>query len=236
MAMSTPLRSDGERLLGVLVARLDLKALDTIVGQRTGVRRTDDAYLINLASQFVTQPRFITQPVVLKRIINTEATRRCLRRNSGIVTAPDYRGRTAIIVYRWLPARGLGLILKMDRGEALAPAYAFGRTILLISGLALLLASGLAIGLARGISQPIRALQSGVARFGRGESDLRLPENSNDEVGLLAREFNQMALTISAKEAQLHVNAAQLEELPSARQNLRQLMRKSSGLLVPTTT
>ena len=239
MSMSTPLHSDRQQLLGVLVARLDLKALDAIVGQRTGVRRTDDAYLINPASQFVTQPRFISEPVALKRIVHTEATRRSLQGNSGILTAPDYRGKNAIIVYRWLPERGLGLILKVDQAEALAPAYAFGRTILLISGLALLLASGLAVGLARGISQPIRALQSGVARFGQGDSDLRLPENSNDEVGLLAREFNQMALMISAKEAQLHVNAAQLEqrvaerttELETAKAEVEQAARANRNMM-----
>jgi PAS domain S-box-containing protein len=229
MTMSTPLRVDGGLLLGVLVARLDLKALNAIVGQRTGVRRTDDAYLINPASQFVTQPRFIAEPVALKRIVHTEATKLCLQGNSGILTAPDYRGRNAIIVYRWLPTRRLGLILKVEQAEALAPVYAFRRTILLISGLALLLATGLAIGLARGISQPIRTLQSGVARFGQGESDLRLPENSDDEVGLLAREFNQMALTISAKEAQLHASEQRSRLLVEGVQDYAILMLDVQG-------
>jgi PAS domain S-box-containing protein len=212
MAVSTPIRSDAGKLLGVLVARLDLGALNAIVTQRTGLRRSDDAYLVNPASQFVTQPRFISTPAVLVRAVHSEAVKRCLNRNSGVVMAPDYRGIEAIIVYRWLPSRQLGLIVKMEQAEALAPAYAFGKAIILISGLALLLASMLAFGLARGISRPIRALQEGVARFGRGESDLHVPENSGDEVGMLAREFQQMAATISAKEAQLHANAMQLEQ------------------------
>ncbi len=212
MAISTPVRSAAGRLLGVLVARLDLKALDAIVVQRTGLRRSDDAYLINPARQFVTQPRFIKEPGALKRVVQTEAVKQILRRNSGVLLGPDYQGIDAIIVYRWLPVRQWGLIVKMEQAEALAPAYAFGRQTLLISGLALLLASGLALGLARSITRPIRALQEGVARFGRGELDARLPEDSGDEVGLLAREFQQMAVTISAKEAQLHANAALLEQ------------------------
>jgi PAS domain S-box-containing protein len=212
MAMSTPIRTEQGKLLGVLVARLDLDALNAIVGQRTGLRSSDDAYLFNPASQFVTQPRFIAEPAVLNRIVRSEAVARCLRRSSGVVTAPDYRGLEAIVIYRWMPARQLGLILKMNEAEALAPAYAFGRTIWLISGLALLFASGLAFALAQGISHPIRALQAGVARFGRGEWETRLSESSRDEVGLLAREFNDMAVAISSKEAQLRLQSAELEQ------------------------
>ncbi len=211
MAISAPIRSAQGRLLGVLVARLDLKALDAIIQQRTGLRRSSDAFLVNPASQFVSQPRFISQPAVLNRTLRTEAVRRCLQRNSGVVTARDYRGTRAIVVYRWVPTRQLGLIVKMDEDEALAPARAFGQTIVLISGLALLLASVLASGLARSVTRPIRALQSGVARFGRGESNTRLLEGSSDEVGLLAREFNQMASAISQRQAQLREQAELLD-------------------------
>jgi PAS domain S-box-containing protein len=212
MTISTPLRLARGQLLGVLVARLDLNALNAIVQQRTGLRRSDDAYLVNPASQFATQPRFISEPAVLKQTVRTEAVRRCLAGNSGVLVAPDYRDIDAILVYRWLPARRLGLIVKMDQAEALAPAYAFGRAIVLISALALLLASALAFALARSVTRPVRVLQSGVARFGRGDLDARLPETSGDEMGLLAREFNSMARAISEKEALLRASAAQLEQ------------------------
>ncbi len=203
MAISAPVRTGKGPLLGVLVARLDLGALNAIIRQRTGLRRTGDAYVVNPASQFVSQPRFLSQSVILGRTVHTAAVQRVLSRNSGVMTAPDYRGIDSIVVYRWMPARQLGLIVKMDEVEALAPAYAFERAIIFISGVALLLASLLAFGLARSVTHPVRALQAGVARFGRGESQARLPENSGDEVGLLAREFNAMARSISAKEAEL---------------------------------
>ncbi len=202
IALATPLRSS-QGLIGVLVTRLNLAALDAIVQRRTGIRRSHDAYLVNPAGQFVTQPRFIRYPVVLKPHPDNEVVRRVLARNSGVALAPGYRGVPAIIVYRWLPERQLGLIVKMDQAEAFAPIVAFGRTILGISGLALLLASGLAFALAKGITHPLRALKDGVARFGRGELDVRLPDTSGDEVGLLAREFNAMASAIASKETQL---------------------------------
>ncbi|HEX8833074.1 MAG TPA: PAS domain S-box protein, partial [Abditibacteriaceae bacterium] len=213
MAVAMPLRTNPDNLVGVLVARLNTDRLNAITQQRTGLRHTDDAYLVNLDSRFVTQPRFIEKPVVLKPAIRSLAVQRCLQRNSGVVTAPDYRKVRAIIVYRWMPARQLGLIVKMDQTEALAPANAFGNTILLISILALLLATTLSFGLARTITRPVLALHRGVERFGQGESDVRLSENTHDEVGLLAREFNAMAESISAKETQLHQSEERLRLL-----------------------
>ncbi|MBW3635162.1 MAG: PAS domain S-box protein [Armatimonadetes bacterium] len=204
MTISTPVRSSQRRLSGVLVARLDLDALDSIIGQRTGLRRSDDAYLVNPTGQFVTQPRFANAAPVFSQRVDTEAVRRVTARNSGVTLAPDYRNVPVISVYRWIPTRQLGLLVEIDQEEAFAPASAFGRTILLISVLALLIASLVAFELAQGITRPLRALQDGVARFGRGDLDTRLPDISSDEVGLLAREFNAMASAIASKEAQLH--------------------------------
>jgi PAS domain S-box-containing protein len=229
MAVSTPIRSSEGRMLGVLVARLDLKALNAIVGQRTGLRSSDDAYLVNPASQFVTQPRFNSKPVVLRETVRSEAVRLCLRRNSGVYMGPDYRGIDAVIVYRWMPARQLGLIVKMNEAEALAPANDFGRTIVIISGLALLFASLLAFRLARGISRPVRALQAGVALFGQGELDTRLPEDSTDEVGLLAREFNAMAAAIARKERQLRESGESLRLMIESVQDYAIIMLDPTG-------
>jgi PAS domain S-box-containing protein len=212
MTIATPLRSTEGHLLGVLAGWINLDEMSAIVRQRTGLRRTDDAFLVNTAGQWVTQPRFISTPVVLKDAVRTAAVQRSLKRYSGFVIAPDYRGVGAVEIYRWLPSRQFALIVKMDESEALAPAYAFSRTILLISGLALLIASALAVALARSVTGPIRALQTGVAGFSHGKLDVRLPEDASDEVGMLAREFNSMAAAISTKEAQLRDQAAQLEE------------------------
>jgi len=212
MTMAAPIRAAGGRAQGVLVAQLNLADMSALIQQRTGLRRTDDAYLVNPAHQFVTQPRFLAHLAVLKEPFPTEATKRCLAGNSGILLGSDYHHRSALIVYRWLPQRKMGLIVRMEQAEAFAPVRAFGEMILFSSVLALLAASVLALGLARTITQPVRVLQDRVARFGRGEEEVRLPETSGDELGLLAREFNTMAGALSEKETLLRANAAHLEE------------------------
>ena len=212
MTAAAPLRTPDGRLLGVLAGRLDLAEMNAIINRRTGLRQTDDAYLVNTSSLFVTQPRLITDPAVLQRGVHTEAVNRCLAGNSGVIEVEDYRNVPAIVVYRWLSERELCLVVKMDQSEAFVPTRAFGGTIAAIGALALLVAAALAVALARSLTRPILALQAGAARFGQGEFALRLPETSRDELGELAHEFNAMATALAQKEAQLRAYAAELEQ------------------------
>ena len=211
IVVSTPLTAGDGSLLAVLAGYLNLKQLDSIIAQRTGLQQSDDAFLMSGANLFVTQPRLMPDPVVFQRGLHTVAINRCLAGNSGTVSADDYRDIPAIIVYRWLPDHEVCLIVKLDQAEAFASVQTFGAALLLIGGIALVAASLLGAGLARSITRPIQALQAGVTRFGRGELATRLPENSFDELGELAHEFNQMAVAIVAQENRLHDNAAQLE-------------------------
>lgn len=211
MVVSAPLRGDDGRLLAVLAGRLNLERMNIIISRRTGLNQTDDAFLVNSSNLFVTQPRFISDPAVLRRGIHTESVKHCLSKQSGVILAPGYRGIPAIIVYRWLPDRQLCLIVKVDEAEALAPARTFGWTILLIGGLTLLLAATLAFWLSRSITRPVIELRAGAAQLAAGNLALRLPAARGDELGDLAREFNAMAAVISEKDADLRAYATDLE-------------------------
>jgi len=65
----------------------------------------------------------------------------------------------------------------------------FRRQFLLVIGIAFLLC----YPLARHLTAPVRQLQRAVERFGAGELDTRIATDRADELGRLARTFNQMA-------------------------------------------
>ena len=211
IAIGTPIRPPNGPARGVLVAWIDLSELNNIVQQRTGLHQSDDAYLVNPDHQYVTQPRFMKAATVLVDKVRTEAVDRALTGYSGVLMASDYNEVPAIIVYRWLPNQQLGLITLITQDEALTLANEFRIAILVTSVLVLLVASGISIALARTIVHPIRILQEGVSRFGQGEFTLRLPVTSDNELGQLAREFNNMADAINQKGRELQQNASQLE-------------------------
>jgi signal transduction histidine kinase/DNA-binding response OmpR family regulator len=203
MTASLPLSAPNGRVVAVVAAQLDLAVMNTIALRRTGIHRTEDSFLVNTEQYLVTQPRFIREPAVMRRRIDTEAVRRCVARNSGVVLAPDYRGIPSIAVYRWNAQQQLGLIVEVDQTEALAPASAFGWSLVLIGCLALLTAMGLAFLLAKTITMPLRALHEGVRRFCEGNLQEPLLESNDDEVGLLGQEFNQMAARVVERSAEL---------------------------------
>lgn len=217
MAIATPLRSPDQQVEGILAAWLNLAELNAIVLQRSGLHYSDDAFLVNPAGQYITPPRLIPGATVLHDKPADEAVRRCLQGNSGVFLGPDSSGTAAIVVYRWLPKLKLGLISEIHLSEALEPAHELGNTILLISLLLLLLASLIALGLVSTIIKPVRLLQAGVARFAQGDLGTRLPLTTNDVLGELAREFNNMAAVIAEKEARLRQNALELEQRVAAR-------------------
>lgn len=200
MTVSAPLRSADGRLLGVLAGHVNLDRINAIISRRTGTYKSDDAFLVNTSNLLVTQPRSMTDPAVLRRGIHTEPVRRGLTGQSGTMLADDYRGVPVIAVYRWMPERRLCLIVKIDQAEAFAPSRAFGQMLAIFGVLVLLMASALATWLAHIGTRPILTMQAVAARFGRGELDVRLSETARDELGDLAREFNQMAAAISERE------------------------------------
>jgi PAS domain S-box-containing protein len=213
MTVAAPLRAPDGRVVAVLAAHIDLAALTEMAQRRTGLRQTEDAFLINAKGFPITQPRFLNDPVALRRKFDTEVVRRCAAGNSGVILAADYRGVPSIAVYRWNASHHFGLIVKIDQAEALAPVRAFGRQVILISGLGLVASALLALFLARTITQPLRILQTDVQRFGKEENAPPLPESVGDEVGLLAREFNQMAAQVAERTAELRSAHAQLEQM-----------------------
>jgi PAS domain S-box-containing protein len=213
MTAAAPLKTSQGQNVGVLAGRLDLGEMNDIISRRTGLHQTDDAYLVNSSSLFVTQPRFLKNPAVLQRGIHTAAIEQCLDQQSGVVEADDYRNVPAFVVYRWLGDRNLCLIVKMDQTEAYGPIRSFGGRIAGISAIALLAAAALAYALARSLTRPILALQEGAARFGRGDLEVRLDDSARDELGQLAGEFNQMAEALAEQQTHMRRRAEQFFNL-----------------------
>lgn len=213
IAFSAPVREGREEPLGVLVGFGDMGEMQAIAERRWRGRFTSDNYIVNGAGLYVTQPHYISDPASLRFSAQSGFVDHCISGNSGVSLANDYRDIPVIAVYRWIPEYSFCLIAKVDQAEAFQPVRVFRDRIVWIGAAALVLASAIAIGLARTITGPLRALQSTAMRIGRGEFDVRLPERSGDELGLLAREFNRMANLVGEKQTELRRGAEELQRL-----------------------
>jgi signal transduction histidine kinase len=102
------------------------------------------------------------------------------------------------------------LLIRGDLDDSLRPAAA---TALVALGIAVLAATLLAQLLLR----PIHVIRSGLTRLGRGEFDVRLDLNRQDEFGELGTFFNAVSAQLSADRTQM---AGQVAKLESAVQHL----------------
>ena len=111
----------------------------------------------------------------------------------------DYRGVRVWAATRSIPELGWGLVVKEDRAEGMRVAEEFRswlrRTALILSAFAILV--GAALGLR--FALPIYALAEVANRIRKGEMDARAEVTREDEVGVLARTFNQMADELEAR-------------------------------------
>ncbi|MBX6320545.1 MAG: response regulator [Rhodospirillaceae bacterium] len=214
--LATPVASPSGGVLAILVGRLDPADVDALLHRRSGFRSSDDVYLVDAAGNLLSRPRLLPEGAPAPAWIDTAAAAACPSQGRGVVRAPDERGTPALMAYQWLPDLGLCLIAKLDETEAFAAVRRFGSTLLAGGSLGFIVALLTGIGLARSLTRPIRRLQLAAARVGRGETGVKVPETSRDELGLLAREFNGMSAALAEGEARLRAYARELEDKTQA--------------------
>jgi len=109
------------------------------------------------------------------------------------------------------------VVASMPKAEIRAVTWAVGIRLVIGSVLAMLLAVGATVWLLRSKLQPLSDLVSQAEALGAGDLSARLSVSSHDEIGQLARSFNQMGEALSTMVSHIR-NAA--EEVNSRAQAL----------------
>jgi signal transduction histidine kinase len=111
---------------------------------------------------------------------------------SGSGLYRNYAGIPVVGVYRWLNSRDIALLVEMHQEEAFAPARQLAQTIVLVGLVAAGALSLTVYWLSRRIAHPILAIADTAVQVAAGELAVTAPVMTEDEVGLLASQFNQM--------------------------------------------
>lgn len=105
----------------------------------------------------------------------------------------DYRGQAVVAATRFVPEMDWGIVVKVDEAERRQPIETLRsdsiRVAVIFAAFAILFGTVLGYGFA----QPIHTLAEVAGRFGAGQLTVRSGMNREDEVGLLARTFDEMA-------------------------------------------
>jgi len=128
---------------------------------------------------------------------------------------------------------GWTLALARDPSALRAAVARQKREIRVFTLLAAMMASALALLLGHGLAAPLRRLAAALTRFTSGETSVRAEVGSEDEIGLLAAQFNQMAAQVGGLLHSLELQALRLQGEVSVRaaqeERLQQLNSELGG-------
>ena len=192
MHVSTPVMDTGGNLVAVLAGHVDWREMSKIMLQTSGMRKSEESYIVNKFNFFVTKSRF-ADDYRFNKSVHTQGTDQCLAHSKGVESYTGYRGNAVIGAYRWMPEWELCIITEEDEGEALAAAIRFRKTVIGIGAVLSLATVVVSLFFARTITKRIGILVRGVEEFAQGNFDYRIPSKSPDEIGQLADAYNQMA-------------------------------------------
>jgi PAS domain S-box-containing protein len=228
VTIATPLFDQDKRRIGVLASHLNLARVDRLILERTGLGETGETYLVNTAHVFVTAEGLTSSQDVQDRV-HSEGIDAALSGADGFGLYLNYAGVPVIGVYHWVDDREVALLAEMSQEEAFAPAQQLALTIFLIGSVSVgLLAVGTYL-LVRQVARPILAITNTATLVAAGDLAQTAPVMTQDEVGVLARAFNQMT-------SQLRVFYEHLEEQVQERTVALTQQNKFLAALHATTT
>jgi hypothetical protein len=233
-----------EKPAEVTIADVNLRSIWDVV-TRIQVGRAGYAYVVDSQGLLIAHPdlSLVLQKRNLSDLPQVRAARSAAA--SEAATTPfatvqtGLQGGEVLVAYAPLPALGWIVFLEQPLDEAYAPL----RTKLTLGAIVVLLGMGLAglasVLLARRMVAPIRQLQEGAARVGRGEHHHRIDIRTGDELEALADEFNRTAeqledsyqgleRKVAARTAELTEQARKLEAQSSS---IQTLSRENKGIM-----
>ena len=152
---------------------------------------------------------------ILHQQVDTEAIRQAFDNQTGFAIAEDYRGVETLNAYRPLEIDDLDWVInaKIDTDEAFEPIKDFQRQVLLATAIIVLLVTLIASILSYYFIRPIRALIDGFRQVGKGNTNIKIKVQSQDEFRELANSFNEMVDNLDYQKKLVQEKNEENEEL-----------------------
>jgi signal transduction histidine kinase len=229
ITISAPLKQ-ANTTVGVLAGHLDLAVANGIMAQGFFDHKTGETFLVNKFNFFVTQSRHsLTSDT--HQTVYTEGVQLCLQGASGTHIYENQRQVTVLGAYRWMPEQELCIITEIEAQEAFASITRLRDEILLGSGLVLVAAVISSLLFARSLIQPIQHLVEDTRIIGKGDLTHRVANRTSqqpDEIGELARSFDQMLANLQQVTASRDDLDREIEE----RKQVEEALRETSMALI----
>lgn len=220
MLSCTELQANGE-VIGTVMVETDIDPITQLATNYQGLSQTGETSVAqaddNGDAQFVAPLRFKEDAVMTITVPSTAETAPITRALAGdegrFAETVDYRDQPVLAVTRTVDRTGWGVVVKMDRAEALAGTSDFQRSLFAAIVAAIALGILASMALARRISSPLRRLTRTAVAVTDGDVDSRSTLSSKDEIGTLAGAMDTMADSLVDAASEEAQRTTQLEDL-----------------------
>lgn len=214
----SPVFRAGE-VIGVVSAQMSNRRLFSLVRDYSGLGETGETILATKMGDevvFITPLRFDPEAAFKRRIKfgskDGQDIQEALKGKKGIGVTLDYRGEEVLSVWRYLPTFRLGMVVKMNTLEVFSSADKLRNNLFRISLILLIVVVIMAVVIAGTVSSPIKELTAISSVISSGDLKARAKIDTKDEIGELARSFNQMTDKLVEAKANVEQKKAELEE------------------------
>ena len=239
------LKSSG-RIVGVVAARADLKMLNRISTDDTGMGRTGEFYLVNEDGLMVTASRLTGDSVILNQKVDSEAISQAFVGKDTLGIFKDYRGQKVLGHYSVdqditiATGNKFCVVAEIDASEALAPLSKLSVVLVFITLFFATAVIFISMAVSKRISDPLKALSTAATRVASGDLSVNVPVIGEDEIGQLAASFNIMTKNLNAIILKLRDSVSQItsasSEILAASQQQAAGAREQSAAVSETTS
>jgi signal transduction histidine kinase len=210
-----------ENLVGIVLIESDASNIVTSLQDFSGLGQTGESMLgrkdrSNNTAQYLSPLRFdrdaaLRRSVELSNLDNVMVQALATEKQL-LATTFDYRGHEVLAATNYLKEPGWGLVVKLDKVEALEPVDTLVNYIVLITLIVIFVIAWVSYALASIISKPITQLTDVAHGINEGNLQHRADVRTHDEVGELAHSFNNMANTLIRTQYDLEKTNRELAE------------------------
>lgn len=216
--LGTTIYDDQKKAIGVLAIQVSNEKLDQVLAgnqrwEQKGLGKTGETILVGSDRLMRSNSRLLLErddcyrtsddaisqklcrldSSTLLQSVDNVSVDRALDGKTGETMIKSYYGAPVLSAYAPLSIAGMdwAIISEIERSEANAPIYQFQRNLTISAVILASLVTFLAMWIAYRFTAPISALMKGVKALGKGDRDINIELNRQDEYGELAQAFNK---------------------------------------------
>ncbi len=178
-------------IVGILYAVVDLKAMWNLVDENK-IGNKGEAFIFDRQGVYIAhsdRKKVYSEA----RFLNIEVMHQIRNGKSGHMIYNTEKGVEMVAAYAPIGDNGWGAMLQQPTSEAFAQARRMRLNVVQFIAISVILASLLAYFYSKLMVKPVKQLVTGMERFAKGELHHRIEKVTDDEIGALAENFNDMA-------------------------------------------